>query len=91
MYINLNILSVFPIKIWYQEIDLLLLEVKNFYINSLNRLNNILKGLKTDLLRIQDDKLKEQLQYYYEYKQIEYDELSISKNKFCNFYSEILN
>lgn len=74
-----------------QEIDLLLLEVKNFYINSLSRLNNILKGLKTDLLRIQDDKLKEQLQYYYEYKQIEYDELSISKNKFCNFYSEILN
>ena len=74
-----------------QEIDLLLLEVKKFYINSLNRLSNILKGIKTDLLRIQDDKLKEQLQYYYEYKQIEYDELSISKNKFCKFYSEILN
>lgn len=74
-----------------EEIDLILLEIKHFYTNSLNRISNLLKGIKTDLLRIPNDKLKGQLQSYYVSKQKEYDELSIGKTKFCNFYSEIIN
>ena len=74
-----------------EEIDLILLEIKSFYINSIDKVSNILKGLKNDLLRIQNDKLKGQLQSYYVSKQKEYDELIIGKTKFCNFYSEIIN